>query len=354
MIRNVRLAVPTDPMIASIMGVVDKSRSFVSNARALAEAMFGDYMMTNMIMIGAAYQRGYLPISAASIETAIHMNKVAVEANIQAFRAGRLSIHDATRLSAAAILSPSTFADRVSELARRPNSVRRSTVERLMASMPALDAQTKKLLGKRIEDLIDYQDVAYATRYADNVRMAISAEQAGTGQFDIARDVIRNLHKLMAYKDEYEVARLLVQNTFAERVRVAFDPSAKFYYNLQPPLLRSFGLKGKVTLGGWFTPALRALSATRFLRGTAIDPFGYASVRRLERELVGWYENLLREILPMLTAESETVIRELVNLPEDIRGYEDLKVHSAAKARELAQSLMMSLRELMASRQAAE
>ena len=98
MIRNVRLAVPTDPMTAAIMQVVDKSRSLVSNARAVAEALFGDYMMTNMVMIGSAYQRGYLPISAASIETAIRMNKVAVESNIQAFRAGRLAVHDPTRL----------------------------------------------------------------------------------------------------------------------------------------------------------------------------------------------------------------------------------------------------------------
>ena len=98
MIRNVRLAVQTDPMTASIMAVVDKRRSFASDARAIAEAMFGDYMMTNMIMIGAAYQRGYLPISAASIETAIHMNQVAVDANIQAFRAGRLSTHDPARI----------------------------------------------------------------------------------------------------------------------------------------------------------------------------------------------------------------------------------------------------------------
>ena len=245
MIRNVRLAVPTDPMTAAIMQVVDKSRSLVSNARAIAEAMFGDYMMTNMVMIGSAYQRGYLPISAASIETAIRMNKVAVEFNIQAFRAGRLAVQDPTRLSTSTTSSPSTFADRISELGRRPKAGRRTAVERLIKSMPKLDAQVQDLLCKRIEDLIDYQNVAYATRYANTVLWAIIAEQKGTGRLDVAHDVIRNLHKLMAYKDEYEVARLLIQNTFAERVRAAFDTSAKFYYNLQPPLLRSFGLKGK-------------------------------------------------------------------------------------------------------------
>ena len=282
------------------------------------------------------------------------MNKVAVESNIQAFRAGRLAVQDPTRLSTFTTSSPSTFADRISELGRRPSAGRRTAVERLMKSMPKLDAQVQDLLCKRIDDLIDYQNVAYATRYANTVLWAINSEQKGTGRLDLSRDVIRNLHKLMAYKDEYEVARLLIQNTFAERVRAAFDPSAKLYYNLQPPFLRSFGLKGKISLGVWFTPALRALSAAHVVRGTVVDLFGYAPVRRLERELVVWYENLLRDSLPMLTYATEPAIRQIINLPDDIRGYEDLKLQSAAKARQLAADLLGDLSKSTNSRQAAE
>jgi len=354
MIRNVRAVVPANPMAAAIMAVVDQKRSFTSDARAIAEALFGDYMMTNLVMIGAAYQRGFLPISSASIETAIHMNRVAVDANIQAFRAGRLSIQDPARITALTATPHTTFADRISELTRRPDAGRRASTDRLISAMPELDADTKDFLRRRIEDVIDYQNAAYGVRYANKVRMAIIAERAATGRTDVARAVMGNLHKLMTYKDEYEVARLLIQDTFQERARAAFDPQAKFFYNLQPPLLRSFGLKGKIALGAWFTPALRMLAAVRFLRGTALDPFGRASVRRLERELIVWYEALLDAVLPMLTPENEAVIRDIVSLPDDIRGYEDLKLHSAAKARDRAKQLLEQLKTPPAARVAAE
>jgi indolepyruvate ferredoxin oxidoreductase len=354
MIRNVRAIVPEKEMIAAITAVTDRQRSCAFDARAIAEALFGDYMMTNMVMIGAAYQRGLLPISAGSIETAIRLNGVAVEANIQAFRAGRLSVQHPARLNAVTTAPPATFADRIAELARRPKPGRRAAVDRLMAGIPALDAETKELLRRRIDDVIAYQDAAYGARYADKVRMAINAERAATGGLDIARAVVRNLHKLMTYKDEYEVARLLIQETFQERAAAAFDSGAKLYYNLQPPLLRSFGLAGKIALGMWFTPALRALAAARFLRGTAFDPFGHAAVRRLERELVVWYEKLLDDILPLLTAANAAAISEIVNVPDDIRGYEDLKLHSAAKARQRAQDLLAQLQWPPAARIAAE
>lgn len=352
MIRNVRLAAPVDPMNAAIMAVVDKGRSFTSDARAIAEQMFGDYMMTNLIMVGAAYQRGYLPISAASIETAIRMNNVAVDNNIQAFRAGRLSVQDPAQLQSTMGAPVGAFADRIAELRRRPSARRSAAVARLMTTMPDLDVETREFLARRIEDLIAYQNAAYAARYAETVRAAIAAERHSGVR--IARDVMRGLHKLMTYKDEYEIARLLIQDIFTERARAAFDPSAKFYFNLQPPLLRWFGLKGKVALGAWFKPALRALSSFRFLRGTAADPFGYAKVRRIERELVVWYVNLVESVLPLLAPVREAMVREVVNLPDEIRGYEDLKVHSAAKAKERAQILLNSLTSPSCAREAAE
>jgi indolepyruvate ferredoxin oxidoreductase len=282
------------------------------------------------------------------------MNRVAVEINIQAFRAGRLSVRDPARLDAFGAPLHATFSDRIGELVRRPDPKRRAATDRLVATMPELDAESREFLRKRIEDVIDYQNAAYASRYAKTVRMAINAERAAPVRLGFARAVMHNLHKLMTYKDEYEVARLLIQDTFQHRARAAFNPGSRFYYNLQPSLLRSFGLKDKIALGSWFTPALRALAALRLLRGTALDPFGQAPTRRLERQLVGWYEALLNEILPILTPENEPVIREIVNLPDDIRGYEDLKCHSAARAQDRAKQLLEQLKVPPAARVAAE
>ena len=159
----------------------------------------------------------------------------------------------------------------------------------------------------------------------------------------MTRAVARNLHKLMAYKDEYEVARLLTQDTFRERALAGFAPGAKLYFNLQPPLLRAFGMKKKVALGAWFAPVLKILAVLRFVRGTPLDIFGYATTRREERRLIAWYIDLLAPALANLNAGNVGLVREIAELPDGIRGYEEIKLKSAAKVRAHADTLLNAL-----------
>ena len=160
--------------------------------------------------------------------------------------------------------------------------------------------------------------------------------------------VARYLFKLMAYKDEYEVARLLLKDEWAERLRQTFvEPRVRF--NLHPPFLRDRGLRRKLELGGWFRPALRLLVPMRRLRGTRFDPFGGTAVRRLERQLVGWYEELVAEVLRELTPTTYDVAVRLAGAPDRIRGYEEIKVRSARAARELVERERAALRGVAAS-----
>ncbi len=354
MIRNVHLKVSADPMLESILGVADRNRSLVFDARALAESLFGDYMMTNMIAVGAAYQRGLLPITATSVEAAIKLNKVQIEGNIAAFRAGRLFVHDRARLEAMAKLPYRTFADRMTELERRPSAVRVKVREALLARLGEIDAETKRLVSIRIDDLMDYQGGGLAKRYAGIVARAADAERKETGASgEVTRAVARNLHKLLAYKDEYEVARLLTQRTFRARALAAFDPGAKLYFNLQPPLLRAFGMKKKLALGMWFAPVLKLLAACRFVRGTPLDIFGYGATRREERRLIVWYVDMVSLALAKMNAGNADLVREIAELPDEIRGYEAIKLKSVAPVRERGAELMKSLAAGKGARKAA-
>ena len=354
MIRNVYMKVSADPMVETILGVSDRARSRVFDARALAERLFGDYMLTNMIAVGAAYQSGLLPISAASIEAAIRLNKVQVEGNIAAFRTGRLFVHDPNRVAGMDRTPYRTFADRMAELERRASPARTKARDALLANIGDVDAESGRLLKIRIEDLIDYQGVRYAERYADVVAKTVAAERFAAGATGaVTQGVARNLHKLMAYKDEYEVARLLTQDIFRERALGAFDAGAKLSFNLQPPLLRAFGMKKKIALGAWFAPVLKMLARLRFLRGTPFDVFGYNATRREERRLVEWYIELLQQALPKLNAGTIDIVREIAELPDTIRGYEEIKLRSLPKVRERAAALQQQLAAVQSARKAA-
>ncbi len=304
-------------------------------AGEVAEALFGDQAMANVFLAGAAYQAGLLPVSASSIEAAIRLNGVAVEANLQAFRYGRLYRHDA---------------ERVRRLIGRPTptleEVRRRQLARLDGQGPryrelldrcaGMSEETHRLLALRIGELIQYQDAAYAAGYVDEVVATWERERAvAPGHEELTRAVARYLYKLLAYKDEYEVARLLLKEEWAERVRETFvDPKVSF--NLHPPLLRERGLKRKLELGPWFRPALRALVRMRRLRGTRWDPFGRTQVRRLERDLIDWYRGLLAELRAGLTAANHGLAVEVASVPDRIRGYEGIKLANAEAARRLA------------------
>ena len=257
-----------------------------------------------------------------------------MDQNLQAFRYGRLWGADPDRVRALVEPPASSFeterAAALERLAGRDASAYVSLLDRV----GHLDAESRRLLAFRIGELIDYQDVAYAAAYVDFVLVTAAREEAvAPGRRNVTHAVIRNLYKLMAYKDEYEVARLHLKPVLRAGMRGLFAAPRRVHWHLHPPLLRALGLRRKLRLGPWFAPALRALRALRRLRGTALDPFGYAEVRREERRLVPWYRELVAAALDGSGADAHDRAVEQARLPESIRGYEDIKLRTIAKVR---------------------
>lgn len=345
MIRNPRIVLSKEQMIQTIAGATNGAGAIVLDARRIAEGLFGDYVMANMVTIGAAHQAGLLPISAASIETAIRLNGTQIDANVLAFRAGRLSQHDPEALTRLLDRPFGTLADRVHERQLRVRD--EAPVEALVALLEgiALDDELRATLRLRVGDLIDYQGNAYARGYVEQVAVVARAERAAMpdAALPLTEAVVRNLYKLMAYKDEYEVARLLLQQTFATRVQAMFTGPVRMVFNLQPPFMRWFGLNRKVGLGPWVRPLLSALASAKFLRGTALDPFGYLKVRREERALLGWYAGLVHQAVAQLAPHNHKAAIALLSLPDDIRGYEHVKSEAIAQARRQAESMLEGL-----------
>jgi indolepyruvate ferredoxin oxidoreductase len=285
-------------------------------------------MPANTIVLGAAYQRGALPISAEAMEQAIRLNGAAVEKNLAAFAWGR-----------ALVAAPDDIERLTRPTEPEPEPDRPEPSEReheLIDSVAPEDGELRRLLELRVPELVAYQDLAYAERYVGFLRPIEDPE--------LAAAVARNLFKLMAYKDEYEVARLHLDTAERARVRREFGEDVKIAFNLHPPLFRALGLKRKLKLGGWFVPAFRLMRAMRRLRGRWIDPFGHTEVRRLERELIGEYESLVEEGLERLGDENRDRVLELLELPDVIRGYEEIKLRNVALFRKRAQTLLKTIR----------
>jgi indolepyruvate ferredoxin oxidoreductase len=331
MVRNVDFTPPVEAIRAQIDRHTRADANVAVDARRLAEDLFGDYMTTNMLVLGVAYQAGLLPLRAPAIEEAVRLNGVAVEQNLQAFRYGRLWMADPDRVRALAGPPARSLeterAATLERLGRRDASAYVSLLDRV----GHLDAESRRLLALRIGELIDYQDVRYAAAYVDFVLAVAEREEArAPGRRDVTHAVIRNLYKLMAYKDEYEVARLHLKPAFQGGTRELFVAPRRLHWHFHPPLLRALGLRRKLRLGPWFAPALRGLRALRWLRGTALDPFGYAAVRREERRLIPWYRALVIRALDGHGADGHARALELARLPESIRGYEDIKLRAIA------------------------
>ncbi|MBG0829936.1 indolepyruvate ferredoxin oxidoreductase family protein [Planomonospora sp. ID67723] len=320
------------------------------DAEELAQAIFGDHMPANTIVIGAAWQRGLIPLSLESIERAIRTGGgKSAEKTVAAFHWGRAVVADPEAV-ARATGSPSAAA-----AAGRPSE----EVLRLVGSVGAAEgSELHRLLMVRVPDLVAYQDLRYAAGYADAVREVLVRERRGhrpvseapvteapvteasITETPVTEAYARHLHRLMAYKDEYEVARLHLDPAERARIAAEFGPGAKISYNLHPPLLRALGMKRKIRLGTWFDPAFRLLYGMRRVRGTKLDPFGMAGVRRVERELVAEYTRDVHRALEHLSPETVGQVRELAELPEMIRGYEHVKLGNVAAYRERAAALL--------------
>jgi indolepyruvate ferredoxin oxidoreductase len=316
---------------ASIDRVTRKDENVYLDAMALAEALFDDHMAANLIVLGAAYQAGAVPVSAAAIEEAIALNGVAVAMNTQAFRAGRLAVADPAW---AASVRPR----RVGAVEPAPalTAEARALVESVGAS-----GELRRLLEVRVPELIAYQDVAYARRYVEVVARVRAAEQAAVpGESRLSEAVARYLFKLMAYKDEYEVARLHLAPDWSSALAQEFPEGVRVRYHLHPPLLRALGLRRKLVLPkAWTDPLFRLLVAMRRLRGTALDPFGRARVRRVERALIAEYQALLDKTLVGLGPETYERAVRLASLPDLIRGYEEVKLRNVERFRREVRAL---------------
>jgi indolepyruvate ferredoxin oxidoreductase len=297
---------------------------------ALAERLFGTQAPANSLMLGAAWQLGCVPLSLDALESAFRLNGVAVDTNIAAFHWGRAA---ATTHGA---VTPYLSASPEEETSERAIALVQA------ASLP-VDQELRSLLEIRVADLIGYQSERYAKRYLDLVVGAAAQEvELTSGSTRASRAFARQLHRLLAYKDEYEVARLQLRPQFVATVRQQFGEDATVRYMLHPPLLRALGLKHKLALGSWFRPILRILRAGRALRGTPLDPFRWTTVRRIERSLIEEYQTLVSEALPHIARTPETV-HEICELPDVIRGYEHVKLANVADYRARAAQLKRRL-----------
>ncbi|HYM12764.1 MAG TPA: indolepyruvate ferredoxin oxidoreductase family protein [Bryobacterales bacterium] len=291
------------PLLEAINRATRARANLFLDATRLAEALFSSHMAANIFLLGAAYQAGYIPLAAAAIEQAIELNGVAVAQNLAAFRWGRKYQHNPEGVEAAAA----------------PAEVRAAAEPRTL----------DEIIERRACDLARYQDWRYAQRYRDFVAEVRRREgEVRAGSSELREAVARYLYKLMAYKDEYEVARLLTVPDFERRTLGMFEAPRELLYNLHPPLLRAWGLKKKIALGPWFKPVLRSLAALRRLRGTPLDPFGYAAVRRRERGLIAWYEQTMRAVLAGLHDANFAEAVQIASSPDAIRGYEQIKLRS--------------------------
>ena len=317
-------------LVTAINRFTRKDENVFFDALGLAQTLFDDHMASNMIVLGAAYQAGAIPVSAAAIEEAIVLNGVSVSMNTQAFRAGRLLVAEPAWVATLKRrrLGAVDVAQALTDEARR-----------LVDTVPAA-GELRRLLELRVPELIAYQNVAYARQYVEFVRRVREVEQAAVrGETRLGEAVARYLFKLMAYKDEYEVARLHVRNDLAAALQAEFPGGVRLQYNLHPPILRALGFSTKLKLGRWFDGAFRLLVALRGLRGTALDPFGRARVRRVERQLVSEYRALVEKALVGLSPESYERAAKLASLPDVIRGYEEIKLRNVQRFRDEVRAL---------------
>ncbi|MFV0277773.1 MAG: indolepyruvate ferredoxin oxidoreductase family protein [Parahaliea sp.] len=298
--------------IELLAGAVGGERLFTVSANALMERLLGNTVYSNVFLLGYAWQAGMVPVSGAALGRAIALNGVNVQDNERAFTWGRIAASDPQAV--ARLLEP--------------------------AQVIALPESVDELIEHRAALLAQYQDAAYAARYREGVAAVLAAESALEGRpTALTAAVARNLYKLMAYKDEYEVARLYSNGDFQRRLAASFEGDYELRFHLAPPLInRALDAQGrprKSTFGPWMLGALKLLAKLKFLRGTAFDPFGYLAERREERALVEDYRALVEDVLRRLSpadaspASALAVNYELAlacaELPDQVRGYGPVK-----------------------------
>ena len=314
----------TAKMLHAIKTAAGDGGADTIDATALAAALMGDSIAANLFMLGYAFQKGFLPLTLAAIERAIELNGVAVDTNKRSFAWGRLAAHDRAQVEA---------------------QVRSALHDDATPEPQGLDA----LIEHRAAFLKSYQNAAYAQRYRNAVRTIRVAEaKLARGFSGLGEAVARNLFTLMAYKDEYEVARLYTDGTFLKKLQRQFDGDFTVDYHLAPPLLArrdpATGEPKKRAFGPWMRHVFKLLACLRPLRGTALDIFGYTQERRMERRLIADYEALIRELSASLSPENHALAIEIASLPAKMRGFGHIKARNVESAKACEAELLMLLR----------
>ncbi len=308
-VKNGNWENPAEQCLAEIAQAVGVDGVGAFDADAMANQLMGDTIYVNPMILGYAWQKGWIPLSRESIARAMELNGVQVQNNQTAFEWGRHAAHDAA--SVQRIMAPS----QVIEFKKRDN----------------LDT----LIERRVAFLSDYQNAAYAQRYLRFVGQVQRAESA-LGKTVLTETVARYLFKLMAYKDEYEVARLHTDTAFLKRVNGMFEGDFKLNYHLAPPLMADTNDKGELVkqkFGPVMLTGFKVLSRLKFLRGTPLDVFGRSEERRIERALIGEYESSLNVILAQLTADNHSLAVDVARIPELIKGFGHVKERNLKAAR---------------------
>jgi indolepyruvate ferredoxin oxidoreductase len=332
-VRNPNWRLPGSDLQGDVAEACGEANAVFVAATELATGLMGDAIATNMFMLGYAYQKGWLPLSGESLERAIELNGVAVDFNRQSFVWGRHAAVDLERVKRAA---------RPAEVIPIEEHFSRSLDE---------------LIERRVGYLTEYQDAAYGARYRAQVERVRQAESQVGGSGKLAEAVARSYHRLLAYKDEYEVARLHADGALEGKIAGMFEGDYKVAFHLAPPLFArrdpQTGEPRKMRFGPWVLPLFRVLKRLKGLRGTRFDPFGHTAERRMERALVGEYERTLDELLAGLSAQNHALAVEIASLPEEMRGFGYIKQRNVAATRARQAQLLEQWRAPQAQRAAA-
>lgn len=330
--RNADFSLPIERLKRAIISASGRERTHLVDATAAANAFLGNAIAANMFMLGYAWQFGGVPLSRASLLRAIELNGEAIAMNKQAFELGRRAAHD-----------PDALISALAE-AKAPTRARH------------LSETLEEIIARRVDYLTAYQNAAYAARYRHLVaRIQVKEVQVMPGQSALAESVARYLFKLMAYKDEYEVARLYADGSFQKQVAATFEKDSasgerlRYEFHLAPPLLAKVdphtGLPRKMSFGPWMMKAFGLLAKLKGLRGTAFDIFGRTEERRTERRLIAEYDALIGELVNRLTPENHALCVALTAIPEKIRGFGHVKERHLKQAKAEETDLLARLRD---------
>ncbi len=331
---NSEISLSVDTQQNVIRDTLGADYTHLVNATSIARLLLGDTIGANLFTVGFAAQKGLLPVSVAALEKAVQLNGIAVDFNLQALQLGRLAAHDAEAVS---------------------NMMEQNSASK---AAPALDDSLDAIVARRHEYLVGYQNEQYADRYRALVEKVKTREaEVSPGSESLSRAVARYLFKVMAYKDEYEVARLYTDGRFEKAVAEQFQGDYSIRYHLAPPLFSrrhpSTGLPAKREYGPWMMKSMKKLAGLKRLRGTAMDPFGYTRERRDERRTRDGYIDMIDNVLGELSAVNLQAAVKLAEVPEQIRGFGHIKAQNLVKARKLEADLLETFKHAESERRAA-